>query len=93
MRSRWTGHWYNSFTMNYFRTPADGDSPQISLVDVANMSGLPPATIIAAEIDPLQTDGRNLFGRFVAAGVPVDYRLYVGTTHGIFWCRFDCARS
>lgn len=72
------------FVRNYFRTPSDGDTPQISLVDVADLRGLPAATIIAAEIDPLQTDGRALFGRFVAAGVPVDYRLYVGTTHEFF---------
>ena len=72
------------FVANYFRTPADGDSPQISLTDVANLAGLPPVTIIAAEIDPLQFDGKNLFGRFVAAGVPADYRLYMGVTHEFF---------
>ncbi|WP_375418068.1 alpha/beta hydrolase [uncultured Hymenobacter sp.] len=72
------------FFANYLRTPADGDSPLISLVDVANLSGLPPTTIIAAEIDPLQTEGGQLRDRLQAAGVTVNYQLYAGTTHEFF---------
>ena len=72
------------FTQNYFTSPADGDNRLISLVDVANLTGLPPATIIAAEIDPLQTEGKLLADKFKAAGVPVMYQLYTGTTHEFF---------
>jgi acetyl esterase/lipase len=72
------------FVSNYFRTPADGDTPLISLVDVADLRGLPAVTIIAAEIDPLQTEGQQLRDKLLAAGVEVNYQLYQGTTHEFF---------
>ncbi|MVM36260.1 alpha/beta hydrolase fold domain-containing protein [Spirosoma sp. HMF4905] len=72
------------FTDNYFNSPADGDSPLISLVDVANLNGLPPTTIIAAEIDPLQSDGIDLTKKLRDSGVNVTYQLFNGTTHEFF---------
>ena len=72
------------FTGLYFNSPADGDNRLISLVDVADLHGLPPTTIIAAEIDPLQTEGQTLRDKLMAAGVATDYTLYPGTTHEFF---------
>lgn len=72
------------FTKNYFNTPADGNNPLISLTDMADLRNLPPATIIAAQIDPLQTEGKQLADRFLAAGVSATYQLYEGTTHEFF---------
>ncbi|MGI4742184.1 MAG: alpha/beta hydrolase [Janthinobacterium lividum] len=72
------------FTGLYFNTPADGDNRLISLVDVADLKGLPPTTIIAAEIDPLQTEGMSLRDKLTAAGVTTTYQLYPGTTHEFF---------
>ena len=72
------------FVANYFNTPADGNTPLISLVDMANLSGLPPTTIIAAEIDVLQTEGMQLRDKLSSVGVPVSYRLYEGVTHEFF---------
>ena len=72
------------FTQNYFNSPADGDNRLISLTDVADLKGLPAATIVEAEIDPLQTEGMQLHDKFMAAGVPVMYQLYPGTTHEFF---------
>ena len=72
------------FFNNYFRTPADGESPLISLVDKATLTGLPPATIINAEIDPLQTEGQQLAKNLQAAGVPVTTKVYEGVTHEFF---------
>jgi acetyl esterase len=72
------------FTGLYFNSPADGDNRLISLVDVADLRGLPTTTIIAAEIDPLQTEGVSLRDKLTAAGVSVDYTLYTGTTHEFF---------
>ena len=68
----------------YFQTAADGDSPWISLVDGANLTGLPPATIINAEIDPLLTEGQKLATKLQAAGVPVTTKVYEGITHEFF---------
>jgi len=72
------------FTQNYFTTPADGNNRLLSLTDVANLSGLPAATIIAAEIDPLQTEGKQLADKLTQVGVANQYQLYSGTTHEFF---------
>jgi acetyl esterase/lipase len=72
------------FFMHYLRTPADGNHPWISLTDVANLANLPPTTIIGAEIDPLQSEGKTLADRLQAAGVATTYRLYTGVTHEFF---------
>ena len=55
----------------------------ISLIS-ADLTGLPPMTIINAEIDPLRSDGKELAMRLQAAGVPVDRRVYQGVTHEFF---------
>ncbi|WP_051286368.1 alpha/beta hydrolase [Salinimicrobium terrae] len=55
----------------------------ISLVS-ADLSGLPPTTIINAEIDPLRYEGMKLAESLEAAGVPVDRRVYEGVTHEFF---------
>jgi acetyl esterase/lipase len=57
--------------------------PRISLVK-ANLKGLPPTTIVGAEIDPLQTEGKLLSDKLKEAGVDVDYKLYNGVTHEFF---------
>ena len=72
------------FVDKYFRTMDDGNSPLISLVDVANLSGLPPTTIIGAEIDPLQTEGMQLRDKLQSQGVTVTYKLFQGVTHEFF---------
>ncbi|MBC7921630.1 MAG: alpha/beta hydrolase [Ferruginibacter sp.] len=72
------------FVDKYFNTPADGDNRLISLVDVADLKGLPSATIINAQIDPLTSEGQQLADQLRAAGVPVAYQLYQGVTHEFF---------
>ena len=71
------------FFMHYLNNAAEGANPWISLVN-ANLSGLPPTTIINAEIDPLESEGKMLADKFRAAGVPVVRQLYVGVTHEFF---------
>lgn len=65
------------------RTPADGQDPRIDLVK-ANLAGLPPVTIINAQIDPLRDDGAMLEQALKKAGVNVDRRVYDGVTHEFF---------
>ncbi len=43
-----------------------------------------PATIIAAEIDPLLTEGKAYADKLQAAGVTVQYKVYSGVTHEFF---------
>jgi acetyl esterase/lipase len=57
--------------------------PRIALVK-ANLKGLPPTTIVAAEIDLLQTEGKQLADKLKEVGVAVDYKLYEGVTHEFF---------
>ncbi len=71
------------FVKNYLRTPADANDPRINLV-AANLKGLPPATVITAEIDPLRTEGKDLAGKLKDAGVKVEYKNYNGVTHEFF---------
>jgi acetyl esterase len=71
------------FFEKYLRSPEDGKNPWISLVD-ANLKGLPAATIIRAEIDPLESDGRMLEQKLEAAGVKVDGKTVQGVTHEFF---------
>jgi acetyl esterase len=71
------------FFEKYLNSPADGKSPMISLVN-ANLKGLPPTTIIAAQYDPLLSEGKMLADKLSAAGVKTNYKLYNGVTHEFF---------
>ena len=71
------------FFDHYLRSPADATHPLISLVH-ADLRGLPPTTIINAEIDPLRSEGEQLARAMRAAGVMVDHHLYEGVTHEFF---------
>jgi acetyl esterase/lipase len=68
---------------NYLPNTAASADPRISLVK-ANLKGLPPTTIVAAEIDLLQTEGKLLVDKLKEAGVAVEYKLYEGVTHEFF---------
>ena len=62
---------------------AASSDPRISLVK-ANLKGLPPTTLITAEIDPLQSDGMLLRDKLTEAGVKVNFKNYDGVTHEFF---------
>ena len=71
------------FLRQTIKSPADLKDPRLDLVH-ANLAGLPPVTIVNAEIDPLQSDGAQLEQALKAANVPVERRLYRGVTHEFF---------
>ena len=71
------------FFDNYQRTPADRQDPRINLVG-ADLKGLPPVTIINAQIDPLRSDGEMLAEKIRAAGGSVEQKTYNGVTHEFF---------
>jgi len=71
------------FVDKYFRSPADGTDPRIDLVN-AKLKGLPPTTIINAQIDPLLSDGEKLAHALREAGVPTERKTYAGVTHEFF---------
>ena len=65
------------------RTAADLSDPRINLIG-ANLQGLPPVTIVAAQIDPLRTEGELLARQLQASGVAVERREWEGATHEFF---------
>ena len=71
------------FVGNYLNSMDEAKDPRIDLVN-ADLSDLPPVTIIAAEIDPLRSEGETLEEKLSAAGVDVTHELYTGVTHEFF---------
>lgn len=63
--------------------PEQAQDPRLNLV-AAKLDGLPPTTIILAQIDPLHDDGAGLADKLRAAGVTVDLKEYAGVTHEFF---------
>ncbi len=71
------------FVENLLAKPADKTDPRLDIVH-ANLKGLPPVTIINAQIDPLRSDGELLEAALKTAGVKVDRKVYEGVTHEFF---------
>lgn len=71
------------FFKQYTRSSADAQDPRLNILG-ANLKGLPPVTIVLAEIDPLLTEGEQLAGKLRDAGVTVNTRTYPGTAHEFF---------
>ena len=67
----------------YLTDPAEASDPGVAPIN-ADLHNLPPATIIAAEVDPLVSDGQAYYNKLLAAGNSVRYQLYPGTTHEFF---------
>ncbi len=68
----------------YVPSEADRQNPSASPLLATDLSGLPPATIIAAAIDPLLGQGRQYADALEAAGNDVTYTLYESVTHEFF---------
>ncbi|MCC6235731.1 MAG: alpha/beta hydrolase [Verrucomicrobiales bacterium] len=71
------------FGAHEFSLPADVHDPRIDLLHT-NLAGMPPTTLITAEIDPLRSGGELLASQLKAAGVSVEAKQYVGVTHEFF---------
>jgi acetyl esterase/lipase len=72
--------WFFKHTL---KTPEQASDPRLNLV-AANLAGLPPTTIILAQIDPLHDDGSGLAAKLQAAGVATEVKEYPGVTHEFF---------
>lgn len=71
------------FFSKYLRGQADGNSPYVSPLR-ANVRGLPSATVITAEFDPLRDEGEAYAARLQAAGISTTHTRYMGVTHEFF---------
>ena len=65
----------------YLKSAGDAHNP-LAAPALADLKGLPPATLITAEFDPLRDEGEDYASRLRAAGVPVLARRYLGMIHG-----------
>jgi acetyl esterase len=69
---------------NYIRSSDDVDSPYASPLRADDLGGLPPATVITAEFDPLRDEGQTYAQRLQEAGVSTSLKHYEGMIHA-FW--------
>jgi acetyl esterase/lipase len=72
------------FFENVFPDPSEAAGSRIDLIARTDLAGLPPATVINAEIDVLQSEGEILAMRLMEAGVPVEQMTYSGVAHEFF---------
>ena len=72
-----TMHW---FWDQYVPDRARRAEPLVSPLH-ADLAGLPPLYVSAAELDPLRDDSERLAARLALAGIDFDYRLWRGVCH------------
>ena len=69
------------FWNHYLKNSADRTSALAAPLQ-ANLAGLPPATVVTAEFDPLHDEGEAYADRLRSAGIEVIGRRYLGVIHG-----------
>lgn len=66
----------------YLSAEAEGASPYVSPLLATRLDGLPSATILTAEFDPLRSEAEDYAARLNAAGVKATARQLDGMVHG-----------
>jgi len=72
------------FWDHYLGETSAENAPLAVVLRTENLSGLPPATVITAEFDPLRDEGVAYAERLKAAGISVDAATAPGMIHGFF---------
>lgn len=72
------------FFKHYSSKEEDGRNPYAVPMKATTLKGLPSATVIAAQIDPLLSEGKTYADRLKKDGVNVVYKEYTGVTHEFF---------
>ncbi|MDR1077152.1 MAG: alpha/beta hydrolase [Propionibacteriaceae bacterium] len=66
----------------YLTSPEQAHDPYVSPLLADDLSSLPPAVILACEIDPVRDDAIRYAERLQAAGVPATCQVFEGLLHG-----------
>ena len=72
------------FVEHAFAKMDDTADPRLNLMDRDDLQGLPPATLITAQIDPLRSESMAYGDALIAAGVTVETRSFKAVTHEFF---------
>jgi acetyl esterase len=73
------------FWDHYLRSVEDETDPRAAPLRATDLSGLPPATLVLAELDPLRDEGLTYAERLREAGVRCEVVVYRGAAHGFWW--------
>ncbi|HSW14454.1 MAG TPA: alpha/beta hydrolase [Solimonas sp.] len=71
--------------LEMYRGKAELTDPLLSPMFAENLSSLPPALILTADIDPLRDDGVRYAAKLAGAGVRARHVNYPGMPHGFFF--------
>ncbi|MDB5525108.1 MAG: hypothetical protein JWM58_2871 [Rhizobium sp.] len=72
------------FVSHVFKSKDETNDPRLNLVGRSDLAGLPPATVVLAQIDPLRSEGEIYAQKLKDAGVKVNSRIFNGATHEFF---------
>jgi acetyl esterase len=82
--SRADMQWFSSL---YLDDPSQFADPRVSPLRAADLSGLPPALIFTAGLDPLRDEGQAYADKLTASGVKTVHREFDSLIHGFVGMR------
>ncbi|MBP1986511.1 alpha/beta hydrolase [Halolamina salifodinae] len=77
----------------YLESSIHERNPYADPAQAADLSGLPPATVITAGFDPLRDGAKEYAERLVGDGVDVRYKNYPAQVHGFATMQIDAAEA